>query len=257
MCKCGGVVAVEEEVFFIIILLRSWQLYTEAAIWTFGRHLLQHSSSIIQMQCLHEWSTYCARRVSWDCSNSGPNRGRLQLHLTAAREYCSNRPKNWELFQVTSQAAKTCSSLNWVLQNFKVCEQNCLLGSGKRKGNRKPETGGTINWLISFSLWSFYFWLHLNTFPRLLAPFWRNACKKSPAWSTFLRCSPWKFENHTGTLHPHEAQLSSPYTTGTLAQFNILLVTSTVSYCTDLRSFHCEGCIPEWDRHSLLFPLLF
>lgn len=51
----GGVVAAQE-VFFIIIPLRHWQLYAEAAAWTFGRHLLEHSSSIIQMQCMHEWS---------------------------------------------------------------------------------------------------------------------------------------------------------------------------------------------------------
>jgi len=147
-------------VFFITKLWRSWQFYTEAATWAFVRHFLQHSSSITHTQCLRGCSIRCACRVSWDCSNSGPSTGHLQLHLTAAREYWSNRAGNWELLQGAPPAAQTCSSLSWVLWNFTVREQNCLLGRSKMRGNRKPETGGTINWLITFPLWSFYFWLH-------------------------------------------------------------------------------------------------
>lgn len=44
-----------------IILLRSWKLYTEAAIGTLGRHLVQHSSSVTQRQCLHQQSIYFAQ----------------------------------------------------------------------------------------------------------------------------------------------------------------------------------------------------
>lgn len=46
--------------FCIITLLRSWQLYTEAAIGTLGRHLVQHSSSVTQKQCLNQQSMYFA-----------------------------------------------------------------------------------------------------------------------------------------------------------------------------------------------------
>lgn len=86
-------------------------------------------------------------------ASSGPKRGCLQLHLTAAREYCINRPQSWELFQTASEAAKPVEA-----------RTNC---HRTPRGMNKivhweviTEREGTINWLIS-SLWSF--WLHLNT----------------------------------------------------------------------------------------------
>lgn len=159
--------------FFIIILLRSWQLYTEGAIWTLGRHLVQNSSSVTQKQCLCLQSMLFCPQFN-KTAKSGPKRGCLQLHPTAAREHCSNRLKSRKLFQTASEAAKTCCSLNKLQQNFKVREQNCLLGSSTQRDKRKSEREGTVNWLIS-SLWSF--WLHLNTLPGLLATFSRNSFK--------------------------------------------------------------------------------
>lgn len=139
--------------FFILILLRSWQLYTEAAIWTLRTIQQQRYSAAVSASARH---VFCPQFNK--TANSGSKRDCLQLHLTAVREYCSNRPKSWELFQIASEAAKTCCNLNKLQQNFKVHEQNCLLRS-IRRGNRKAEREGTINWLIS-SLWSFS--LHLN-----------------------------------------------------------------------------------------------
>lgn len=127
--------------------------------------------STTQQQCYSEAVSASANHLfcPWfnKTANSGLKRGCLQLHLTAAREYCSKRPKSWDLFQTDSEAAKTCCSLNKLQQNFKVHKQNCLLGSSIRRGNRKTERDHKLADLFTLKLLTTL----EHSFPGLLAHF--------------------------------------------------------------------------------------